>query len=102
MGNFKVVVYEMNEDQAAQNYGLTQLSVGSSTIEVYLNTDVSPALYNETFWHEMGHVFEMAFGVHISHHTVSNLGVGFAQLMGSLNWIKQPKKSSRNLKPRIR
>lgn len=86
IGNFPLKVYESREVKGDSAYGTTGLSKNKAELELILDPDMSPALYWETFWHELGHAFCISYGVEWSHEHVHLLGMGLAQMIGAGRW----------------
>ena len=89
-GNFPVKIYESRETKSYQAYGYTAKTEDGQELVICLDPDMSPDLYWETFWHEIAHAFEKGYGLEIPHEMTNLMGLGFAQILGKMQWKDRP------------
>jgi hypothetical protein len=92
VGNFPVKIYESEvSPQEHNSYGYTRMNDDGTEIVVVVDPSKPDPIYWETFWHEMGHVFEMAHGFELSHTVIHLIGIAVSGMFRNLEWAQEPR-----------
>ena len=90
IGSFPLCVYETREVKGDGAYGVTFRSENGKGLAIYLDPDSSPAVYWETFWHELAHAFCIAYGIRWRHDHIHAFGVGMSEMFRGFQWATPP------------
>lgn len=90
IGNYTVNIFE--DKQRTDDSGCDGFTEGDGheTIQITLDPALSPDKYWETFFHELGHAFDMALGLGLSHPVVHQIGYHMGKTAQAFTWHANP------------